>query len=153
MATWIAISKDTQGDGASGACGGDLIPIETDPEKIPPLEDIEIVVLNGTDRDGLAETARNQLEERGFTVVESDDTEARVDKSAEVTYGPDQYLAGLHVKSYFYRGAENFQADWDKPVTVTVGEGFDQVLRTDEALRTWSHASSIDPPKGTCSVD
>ncbi|WP_025273971.1 LytR C-terminal domain-containing protein [Haloglycomyces albus] len=153
ISVWVAVESDTQADGQRSQCDDDAILIETDPEKVPATTEIEVVVLNATDRAGLAETVKDQLEDRGFSVLETDDSDAEVPDSAQVTFGAEQYLAGVHTKAYFYRGEMDFQADWDKPITIVVGDAFDQVKRTDEALRTFGQASSIQEPEGTCSID
>ncbi|WP_169731936.1 LytR C-terminal domain-containing protein [Glycomyces arizonensis] len=150
LATLWAIKNDSQQAGGA-SCEPGAVEIKTSP--IPDPEQIEIVVLNGTDRTGLAEQAANQLKDRGFQVIEVGDTDETFDGSALVKYGPDEYAAGLHTHAYFYQGRDGFDLEWDKPITVILGDAFKEVRSTSDARQSFAQSGGITAPDGTCPVE
>lgn len=150
LATLWAIRNDSQLSGGDD-CEPGAVEIKTAP--IPDPEEIEVVVLNGTDRADLADQAAAQLEDRGFKVVEVGDTDERYEGSALVKYGPDEYAAGLHTHAYFYEGEDAFGLEWDEPITVVLGDAFKEVRSTSDARQSFAQSGGISPPKGTCTVE
>lgn len=150
LATLWAIKNDSQLSGGV-QCEPGAIEIKTAP--IPDPEEIEIVVLNGTDRTGLAEQAAAQLEDRGFAIIDVGDTDEEYDGSALVKYGPEQYAGGLHTHAYFYQGHEVFDLEWDEPITVVLGDAFKEVRSTSDARQSFAQSGGISPPDGTCPVE
>lgn len=147
--TLWAIRNDSQLAGGS-ECEPGAVEIRTSP--IPPPEEIELVVLNGTDRPGLADQAASQLTDRGFEVSEVGDTDETWDGSALIKYGPDQYAAGVHAHAYFYQGHDDFDPEWEGPVTVILGDDFKEVRTTSDARQSFAQGN-ITPPDGTCPVE
>lgn len=150
LATYWAIQNDSQVS-ASSSCEPGAIEIKTAP--IPKPEEIEVVVLNGTDRSGLADQAAAQLEDRGFVVVETGDAEEAYDGTALVFFGPDQYAAGIHTHAYFYQGHQSFDLDWDKPITIILGDDFAEVRSASDARQSFAQGGIGQLPKGTCTVE
>ncbi|MDN3239806.1 LytR C-terminal domain-containing protein [Glycomyces tritici] len=151
LVTVWAIRNDSQ-TSASGDCPPGAVEIKTAP--IPKPEEIELVVLNGTDRDGLAEQAAAQLEDRGFIVTETGDADEDYDGTALVYYGPDQYAAGVHAHAYFYQGHDMFDLDWgDKPITVVLGDDFAEVRSASDARQSFAQGGIGEAPEGTCTVE
>ncbi|WP_460495312.1 LytR C-terminal domain-containing protein [Glycomyces tarimensis] len=150
VATLWAIRNDSQVAGGND-CEPGAVEIKTAP--IPDPEEIQIVVLNGTDRPGLAEQAAVQLEDRGFEVIEVGDTDETFDGSALVRYGPEEYAAGLHTHAYFYQGRDGFDLEWDQPVTVVLGDAFREVRSTSDARQSFAQSGGISAPEGTCAVE
>lgn len=151
VVTLWAIRNDSQLGGDGSDCAPGAVEIQTAP--IPDPEEIEVVVLNGTDRPGLADQAAGQLEDRGFTVIEVDDTDEEFDGSALVKYGPDSYAAGLHTHAYFYQGRDAFDLEWDEPITVVLGDSFVEVRSTSDARQSFAQSGGITAPDGTCTVE
>jgi hypothetical protein len=151
MAALLAIRNDSQQDATGDDCPPGAVAIRTSP--IPDPEEIEVVVLNGTDRTGLAEQAARQLEDRGFNVIEVGDTDESHDGSAIVRSGPDTYADGLHTHAYFYMGREEFSLDWEEPVTVILGNAFKEVRSTSDARQSFAQSGGISLPPGTCEVE
>lgn len=150
LVTLWAIRNDSQLPGGQD-CPPGAVEIKTAP--IPDPEEIEVVLLNGTDRTGLAEQAAGQLEDRGFKVIEVGDTDETFDGSALVKYGPEQYAAGLHTHAYFYQGREAFDLEWDQPITVVLGDAFKEVRSTSDARQSFAQSGGISTPDGTCPVE
>lgn len=150
LITLWAIRNDSQLS-ASEDCPPGAVEIKTAP--IPAPEDIEVVVLNGTDSDGLAEQAAAQLEDRGFVVTETGDADEDYDGTALVYFGPDQYAAGLHTHAYFYQGHEMFDLDWDKPITIVLGDDFAEVRSASDARQSFAQGGIGEAPEGTCTVE
>ncbi|GAB3222597.1 hypothetical protein GCM10027447_09630 [Glycomyces halotolerans] len=149
-ATLWAIRNDSQLV-AGDDCEPGAVAIKTAP--IPDPEEIEVVVLNGTDRPGLGEQAASQLEDRGFVVTEIGDTDEEVEQSAVVRYGPDQYAAGIHTHAYFYGGRDGFDLEWEEPITIVLGDAFKEVRSTSDARQSFALGSGISTPEGTCAVE
>ncbi|WP_100446834.1 LytR C-terminal domain-containing protein [Glycomyces xiaoerkulensis] len=150
VVTLWAIQNDSQ-LAAGSDCEPGAVEIKTAP--IPAPEEIEVVVLNGTDNSGLAEQAGRQLEDRGFNVLEVDETDEEYEGSALIRYGPDDYPAGLHTHAYFYQGRDEFDLEWEDPVTVVIGEDFVEVRSTSDARLSFSLGGGITAPEGTCTVE
>jgi hypothetical protein len=150
LITLWAIQNDSQLS-ASSDCEPDAVEIKTAP--IPDPSEIEVVVLNGTDRTGLAEQAASQLEDRGFVVTEVGDTDQKVDDPAVVYFGPSQFTAGVHAHAYFLGGRQEFALDWDKPITIILGDDFQEVRSTSDARQSFAQSGGIEAPEGTCAVE
>ncbi|MCH7232648.1 LytR C-terminal domain-containing protein [Glycomyces sp. L485] len=150
VATLWAIRNDSQLSSGSD-CQPGAVEIKTAPIPDPP--EIEIVVLNGTDRPGLADQAAVQLEDRGFVVVEVGDTDEEVGEAALVKYGPEQYAAGLHTHAYFYGGRDGFNLEWEGPITIVLGNAFKEARSTSDARQSFALGSGITLPEGTCAVE
>lgn len=150
LITLWAIRNDSQLS-ASSDCEPGAVEIKTAP--IPDPSEIEVVVLNGTDRAGLGDQAAAQLEERGFIIVEVGDTEEPYDGITMVQFGPDQYAAGIHAHAYFLGGRQEFSLDWDQPITITLGDDFQEVRSTSDARQSFAQSGGIEPPEGTCTVE
>lgn len=150
LITLWAIKNDSQLSGGND-CEPGAVEIKTAP--IPDPAEIEVIVLNGTDSDGLAEQAAAQLEDRGFIVVETGDAEENYDGTALVYFGPDQYAAGLHTHAYFYQGHQQFELEWDKPITIVLGDDFAEVRSASDARQSFAQGGVGEPPEGTCTVE
>ncbi|SDD35164.1 LytR C-terminal domain-containing protein [Glycomyces harbinensis] len=150
LITVWAIRNDSQLS-ASSDCEPGAVEIKTAP--IPDPSEIEVVVLNGTDRTGLGEQAAAQLEDRGFIVTDVGDTDEKVDEPAVVFFGPAQFAAGVHVHAYFLGGRQEFSLDWDKPITIILGDEFAEVRSTSDARQSFAQSGSIEAPEGTCTVE
>ncbi|MDA1384955.1 MULTISPECIES: LytR C-terminal domain-containing protein [Glycomyces] len=150
LITVWAIRNDSQ-TSTSDECPPGAVEIKTSP--IPKPGDIELVVLNGTDQDGLAEQAASQLEDRGFVVTETGDADEPYDGTALVYFGPDQYAAGIHAHAYFYQGHEEFDLDWDKPITIVLGSEFREVRSASDARQSFAQGGIGEAPEGTCTVE
>lgn len=150
LVTFWAIQNDSQ-TSASGDCPPGAVGVKVD--DIPKPEEIEVVVLNGTDRDGLADQAALQLEDRGFVVTETGDADEPFDGSALVYFGPEQYAAGIHVHAYFYQGTDAFDLDWDQPITIVLGDAFQEVRSASDARQSFAQGGIGKLPEGTCKVE
>jgi hypothetical protein len=150
LVTLWAIRNDSQ-LASSSDCDPGAVEIRTAP--IPAPEEIELVVLNGTDLDGLADQAAAQLEDRGFIVVETGDADENYEGTALVYFGPDQYAAGLHTHAYFYQGHQQFQLEWGQPITIVLGDDFQEVRSASDARQSFAQGGVGVPPKGTCAVE
>jgi hypothetical protein len=150
LVTVWAIRNDSQ-TSASEECPPGAVEIKTSP--IPKPSEIELVVLNGTDQDGLAEQAASQLEDRGFVVTETGDADESYDGTALVYFGPDEYAAGIHAHAYFYQGHEAFDLDWDKPITIVLGSEFREVRSASDARQSFAQGGIGEAPEGTCTVE
>lgn len=146
-----AIRNDSQLSANGGDCEPGAVEIKTSP--IPDPSEIDVVVLNGTDRTGLGDQAASQLEDRGFNVVEVGDTEETFDGSALVRFGPGQYAAGIHTHAYFYQGRDGFDLEWEEPITVVLGDAFKEVRSTSDARQSFAQSGGITAPEGTCTVE
>ncbi|WP_197034842.1 LytR C-terminal domain-containing protein [Glycomyces sp. NRRL B-16210] len=150
LITYWAIRNDSQLS-ANSSCPPGAIEIKTAP--IPDPTEIEVIVLNGTDRTGLADQAASQLEDRGFVVLDTGDADEPYDGTALVFFGPEQYAAGLHTHAYFYQGHDNFDLEWEQPITIILGAQFQEVRSASDARQSFAQGGIGDPPEGTCTVE
>jgi hypothetical protein len=150
LVTLWAIRNDSQLS-ANSDCEPGAVEIKTAP--IPDPSEIEVVVLNGTDRTGLAEQAASQLEDRGFVVTDVGDTDQKVDQPAVVFFGPDQFASGVHAHAYFLGGRQEFSLEWDQPITIILGGDFQEVRSTSDARQSFAQSGGIEAPEGTCAVE
>ena len=58
------------------------------PTPLPPNNQVRLVLLNGTPRNGLAQQVGTQLRQRGFVVVRQDNAPAALAGASVVSYGP-----------------------------------------------------------------
>lgn len=150
LITLWAIRNDSQVSEGSD-CAPGAVEVKTAP--IPAPAEIEVVVLNGTDSDGLADQAAAQLEDRGFVVVETGDAEEPYDGTALVYFGPEQFAAGVHTHAYFYQGHQQFELKWDKPITIVLGDDFAEVRSASDARQSFAQGGVGKLPEGTCAVE
>lgn len=66
---------------------------------LPPGE-VEVVVLNGTTRSGLAGSTSEELEQRGYVLGKAGNTRS-ASGPVTIVYGPDGYLAAQSVSAQF----------------------------------------------------
>ncbi|QSB06389.1 LytR C-terminal domain-containing protein [Natronoglycomyces albus] len=151
VATAWAVRSDSQQDYSTDRCESGDIEISL---AIPDTEDISLIILNGTDQSGLADQAAQQLEERGFNVVDVGDSEERNETPAIIYSGPETFGAGLHAWAYFHGGRSEFSLDYDQEaVTIILGSRFQQVKTESDARLTFATRDRITAPEGTCSIE
>jgi len=104
------------------------------PQPLPRRGQVEVEVLNGTDRSGLATQTADDLVVAGFDVVAYGNADAPVDSVGRVTYAKGDLGSAVVVASYF-PGVALKQVDRNTGgvVTVTLGADFDTVATNREA--------------------
>ncbi len=108
FAFWYALSY-YQDDATSAQSGAASAPTcrTLDPDEVVP-EQVEVLVLNATNRNGLAAKTAKALEARGFQVTgaDNDDSDRKAPKVAEVRHGPDGETQAQLVQSVLPDGTK-----------------------------------------------
>lgn len=93
--------------------------------ELPAPAQVSLIVLNGTDRAGLAGTVSDSLAGAGFQVGSPGNDTAAVSGVAELRFGPAG-LAAATLLMYYIPGAVLVQTQdaADATVTVSIGDGF-----------------------------
>ncbi len=116
---------------------------------LPPKE-VEVTVLNGTSRSGLAGSTSDALAERGYVLGKAGNT-GKAAGPVTIVYGPDGYLAAQSVSAQFATGevtpALKLEASKEgTAVTVMLGDGFKDLAGKDAAADTL--AQPVPVPEG-----
>jgi hypothetical protein len=105
------------------------------PTTLPDPSQVEIEVLNGSSRPGLALTTADDLANRGFVVLGYDNSPLTPRADANVRYVRSQLAAAVSVASYLPGAQLKPVKPSSGPTTVVVvlGEGFSKVRTTAQA--------------------
>lgn len=153
---------------AGAALGRWDLPFVDDPERAPVTDDpveagpqppvcgpdgavevaapaqIELVVRNGTTREGLAGAVATALTERGFTVSDVGNTPLPVGSVTQVRFPPELQAQGLAVVAH--SGAADVMSDaGTDSVILTLGPDFATVRTVEEANALLAGAGEIVP--------
>ncbi len=105
-----------------------------DPDEVRP-EEVTILVLNATNRSGLAARTAKDLAARGFKIsgAENDDSDNPTPKVVELRYGPKGKEQARLVRTMFPKGVTALRPDKRKgtDVDVVLGKNFKN-LRAEE---------------------
>jgi hypothetical protein len=117
------------------------------PDPLPPRRQVEVEVLNGTDRSGLATQTADELAVVGFDVVAYGNADRTVDGVGRVTYAKGDLGSAVVVASYF-PGVTLKRVDRNTGgvVTVTLGADFDQLATIREARDNVATVAVPTPP-------
>jgi len=97
---------------------------------------IQLTVLNGTTRSGLAGTAAAELTARGFTVASTGNYPTPVLQTARIMFGHDGLAAAYTVAAQFDKPVLALDAREGAGVDVAVGSLFTTLVATDKILLT-----------------
>ena len=131
FAFWYALSY-YQDDATSAQSGAGSTPTcrTLDPDELVPGQ-VEVLVLNATNRTGLAARTAKELEERGFQVTgaENDDSDRKTPKVVELRYGKDGKEQARLVRTMFPKGDVKLHRDDRKgtDVDVVLGTNYAQL--------------------------
>ncbi|MGH8793622.1 MAG: LytR C-terminal domain-containing protein [Stackebrandtia sp.] len=152
--SWLAVANDSQTAAGREDCPPGAIPVDIE---LPEPEEVSVGVYNATNNTGLADTAAASLEEYGFEVVETGDSERdpeKLEDAVEIHYGP-KAVAGAHLlQSYFGSVTPFFDIDNDSAdVEIVLGPGFQQLNTESDARHALSTIGWPTAPEGTCAVE
>lgn len=125
------------------------LPTCAPPEQVAlPAEDVPVVVLNSTDRSGLAGSVAEGLQLRGFPVLDiaNDPREEVVAGTAEVRHGPQGVRQAATVAAHI---PDAVLVDTDLEgtnVQVSLGEAFADLVPAEEAFGALTPAVEASPP-------
>ncbi|MDU0968407.1 MAG: LytR C-terminal domain-containing protein [Actinomycetaceae bacterium] len=101
-------------------------------EAIPPTK-IEVSVLNGTSRAGLASEVGSALEKDGFKVMSKNNApDGDTNGTVQITAGPAGVNSAYTVALAFPDSRITLDSRLDSSVTVTIGGDYDQMVKPDE---------------------
>lgn len=116
-------------------------------EFVPTPNQVEVRVLNGSKRVGVAGITGEVLESAGFKVLEVGNLGAdNVEVAAEIRYGKKSKNAALLLQAYIVNAVLVQDDRTDKSIEVVVGQGFESVRDKKEAGREL--ARPIPSPSG-----
>jgi hypothetical protein len=116
------------------------------PKVLPRPRTVSVLVLNSTNRGGIATATKKALVAREFKVSDAKNDSAvygghGVIKSvAEIRYGPSAYAAAVLLRLYFPRSVLKQTDSSSRGVTVSLGQKF-KALASPRAVRKALHAS------------
>jgi hypothetical protein len=152
VAVIMAVTRDSGGLTLAGdqGCPEGSIVVQLAP--LPEVSDVKLNVYNGTDQAGLASQVGENFANRGFQVVDTGDSENRVEEIAVLRYGPAAVAAAQVVDAYFLNDAtEDFLIDRkDDVVDVLIGQDFRQLATETEVRQAIAAVGNPAPPPGTC---
>ncbi|UEJ84138.1 LytR C-terminal domain-containing protein [Brachybacterium halotolerans subsp. kimchii] len=125
--------------GADVATGKDGVHCPDPGAKPAKPKKVEVSVLNGTSRSGLAASVSETLADRGFSTGKAGNTKA-ASGSVTIVYGPAGYLQASAVAAEFSKPALKLDDREDTTVDVLVGDGFKDVVDEDVAAKTLKKA-------------
>lgn len=105
----------------------------------PPPAEVELRVLNGTTRSGLAGSVAEDLTERGYAVADVGNT-SRSSGPATIVHGPEGYLAAQSVRVQLTGAQLRLDEREGASVDLLLGEGFTALEGADAA------AAALDQP-------
>ena len=115
-------------------------------QPLPPPAEVSVVVLNGTDRTGLAGGVADELRGRGFTVARVGN--APVDAgpvTASVRFPPDR-LAAARAAAARVAEAQLVEDPAATAVELTLGDGYQQLLAEDALVPPPAPVAPAAPP-------
>jgi hypothetical protein len=127
-------SSDDSANAAPSATVSCRTPTPKLPDPLPARRQVEVEVLNGTDRSGLATATADDLVVAGFDLVAYGNTDQPVEGVARVSYGKGDLGPAVVVASYF-PGATLRRVDRNTGgvVTVALGADFDRIATAQQA--------------------
>ncbi|MEV6349808.1 LytR C-terminal domain-containing protein [Actinoplanes sp. NPDC051851] len=113
---------------------------------------VELRVLNGTRRAGVADQVSRDFADRGFVTRKPAKNGSKVTDVAVVTYGPKAVGAAQWIRAYFLGEAEpRFDAKRTTGVIdVVIGTRYRQLATTTEVNQSLAQLGSPVAPPGTC---
>lgn len=112
---------------------------------LPPGE-VEVRVLNGTGRSGLAGSVSEDLAARGYVTGDPGNT-TQASGAAIIVHGPDGYLAAQSLRAQLVEGAQLQQDDREgTSVDLLLGDGFPGLA--EEGAAAAALAQPVEPPEG-----
>lgn len=150
---WRVLNRDGTSADASPSCRPSAP--STVAGQLPNPASVRVLVLNSTDRSGLAGTARTALVTAGFAAPDPAGNDAvqyggngkAIAGVAEVRYGPAAE-AGARLLAYYLPGAKLVERDTEgSTVVVALGEKFDKIATKDAVLaRLAADRLTMAPP-------
>ncbi|MEN9923525.1 MAG: hypothetical protein RIS09_1039 [Actinomycetota bacterium] len=105
-------------------------------EFVPEPSEVEVRVLNGSKRVGVAGITGEVLDKAGFVVLEVGNLGAdNIEAAAEIRYGKKSKSAALLLQAYIVNAVLIQDNRTDKSIDVVVGQGFESVRNKAEATR------------------
>lgn len=141
---------DADPEGPAAATGkDDVVCPEPDAKPAKPA-DVDVRVLNGTSRQGLAGKVGGKLDDRGYDVGDAGNTKD-ADGPVTIVYGPDGYLAARAVGAQFKDVSWKVDSSLEEQrVHVLIGDDYDDLVsekKADGVLK-----KPVPMPKG-CAQD
>lgn len=125
------------GEQAAPSADASAVAVDCEPAVVTPagVEGTSVEVLNATTRSGLAGTVADELEVRGFTVVDVGNFAGAVAEPAQVRFPAGAEPAALVVAAHL-EGAVVVADDQVAVVTAVLGDGWTGVATVDQAVAT-----------------
>lgn len=105
---------------------------------------IEVQVLNGTTRPGIAGDATKILESLGYHVTPPENANRDYPGTVEISAGPNTVDAAWTVARLFHNPRVTFTEDAGKRVYVTLGSFYDRPIDPDEAKRDSENTDPLE---------
>lgn len=131
--------------GADTATGKDGVRCPDPGAKPAKPKKVEVTVLNGTSRGGLAGKVSDALDERGFSTGKAGNTKS-ASGAVTIVYGPSGYLQASAVAAQFSKPKLTLDDREDTSVDVLLGGGFKDLADEDAAATTLKKA--VKMPEG-----
>jgi hypothetical protein len=132
-------AEDPQASGPSDAGAAANVAVGEDGTQCPEPgakpaapKSVEVTVLNGTSRGGLAGSVTDSLDERGFSTGKAGNTKS-AKGAITVVHGPSGYLEASAVAAEFDDATLRLDDREDATVDVLIGDGFKDLVDEDEA--------------------
>jgi hypothetical protein len=161
---WFRVLHRT--DGAAGAAkpstcpsGSTTAPTPQNPTVLPIARNVSVLVLNSTQRNGLATATKKALQIRGFKVTQAtNDVKAfgghgLIKGVAEIRYGPSALSSATLLRFFFPTAAMKLTNSSSPVVTVSLGARFTRPATPAEVRKALAKAhvtvSAKPPPAPT----
>jgi hypothetical protein len=131
--------------GADVATGKDGVHCPDPGAKPAKPKKVEVKVLNGTSRSGLAGKVTDALSERGFDTGKAGNTKS-ASGAVTIVYGPAGYLEASAVAAEFSKPTLKLDDREDSTVDVLVGDGFKDLVDEGDAAKALKKA--VKMPEG-----
>lgn len=122
-------------------------------QPIPP-EKVEVSVLNGTDRSGLASDVGKSLDALGFTVTSKTNApEGNVQGSAVISSGPTGVNSAYTLALAFPDAKIVLDSRLESDVTLTIGNDYDQMIKPEDFRKALDRGLPARPSCLTVALD
>jgi len=147
---WFRVIHRSGGSGATGSssCPTTASSQHATPKVLPSPGTVSVLVLNSTQRSGIASKAKKELVKRKFRVTGAENDSAAygghgvIKGVAEIRYGPQALAAATLVRFYFPHAAMLQTDASSRLVTVSLGADFNKIASL-AAVRAAMHKSHV----------
>lgn len=129
------------------------IPCPTQDAKPSDPGDVQVQVLNGTTRSGIAGDATRILESIGYKVSPPENAQHEYPGAVEISTGPAGVDDAWTLARLFSKARVTLTEATDRRIYITLGSFYDDPLSADEALREAENTDPLEMPEKCMVVD